>query len=45
MFSHRICSGLSGAPSAIPMIPAPMKIAMYATRVDIWKRRYFSRLS
>jgi hypothetical protein len=28
MFSHRICSGLSGAPSAMPMIPAPMKMAI-----------------
>ena len=28
MFSHRICSGFSGAPLAMPKIPAPMKIAM-----------------
>ena len=45
MLSHRICSGISGIPPAMPKMPAPMKIAMYATNVDIWNRRYLRRLS
>ena len=45
MLSHRICSGSSGIPPAMAKMPAPMKIAMYATSVDIWNRRYLSRLS
>ena len=42
---QRICSGVSGAPSAMSKTPAPTKRRMNAPSMISWTRTYFMRLS
>ncbi len=44
-FTHRICSGLRGAPSAMSNTVAPTKTVTKLTSDAVWNRTYFMRLS